>query len=62
MDRENLEKQRLQNLVMDLMKVDSDYQQSEKIVAMEESKNQALIGLLREQVTKGMPEKTGKQL
>ena len=62
MDRENLDQQRLQNLVMDLMQVDSEYQQSEKMVAMEESKNQKLIGLLREQVTKGMPEKTGKQL
>ena len=62
MDRENLDQQRLQNLVMDLMQVDSDYQQSEKMVAMEESKNQKLIGLLREQVTKGMPEKIGKQL
>ncbi len=58
-----LEGKTVGNLVSGLIEIDKSYQQSEEMVAQEESKNQALVGMLRDQVMQSPKQETvGKQL
>ena len=58
-----LEGKTVGSLVNSLIEIDKSYQQSEEMVAQEESKNQALVGMLREQVMQSPKQETvGKQL
>lgn len=58
-----LEGKTVGNLVSGLIEIDKSYQQSEEMVAQEESRNQTLVGMLRDQVMQSSKQETvGKQL
>lgn len=58
-----LEGKTVGSLVSGLIEIDKSYQQSEEMVAQEESRNQTLVGMLRDQVMQSSKQETvGKQL